>query len=454
MKKEACFLAIFLITAMLLTSCGGGGGEGGTSLQPPTYNLAGTWDVTDTPLTDTCSSLGSSYTFTVTVVQSPGSNTMTYIDNSTTPPESHDLTVSGTHITYSNTAPSTNCTSLSESWNFTATDASDITGTVSWTCQKITGGSCGGSSSISAIKQNHAPVAPVAIFSFTPASGPVGSPVTITGTGFSATAADNTVKFNGVSAVVSASTTTSISTSVPAGATTGPISVLVSGQTATSATNFTVYSGGAIAFGITGFSPMSGTTGTAVTITGMGFSTTPANNAVTFNGTTALVTASTTTTITTSVPDGATTGPISVLVSGLTATSTAFFWVNGGAGGATAEVEPNNDPMNAQAITVNETISGTTSGSAATGDCDWYTITLSTTGNYSIQIAFGSTGDLNLALLDSNSAPLNFSGTTAFGGTEIITQNITSSGTYYIVVYPVSTTATTSYTLTVLKQGS
>jgi gliding motility-associated-like protein len=78
------------------------------------------------------------------------------------------------------------------------------------------------------------------ITSFTPSSGPVGTTVTITGTNFSTTPANNTVTFNGTAATVTASTATSITVTVPSGATTGPIVVTVSGNTATSTTNFTV----------------------------------------------------------------------------------------------------------------------------------------------------------------------------------------------------------------------
>ncbi|NOS57045.1 MAG: gliding motility-associated C-terminal domain-containing protein, partial [Cyclobacteriaceae bacterium] len=78
---------------------------------------------------------------------------------------------------------------------------------------------------------------------------------------------------------------------------------------------------------ITSFTPTSGAVGTTVTITGTNFSTTPASNTVQFNGTTAVVTASTTTSITTTVPAGATTGTITVTVVGNTATSATNFTV-------------------------------------------------------------------------------------------------------------------------------
>jgi gliding motility-associated-like protein len=78
---------------------------------------------------------------------------------------------------------------------------------------------------------------------------------------------------------------------------------------------------------ITNFTPTSGPVGTTVTINGTNFDTTPANNTVTFNGITAVVTASSATSITVTVPAGATTGKISVTVAGNTATSVADFTV-------------------------------------------------------------------------------------------------------------------------------
>ncbi len=84
----------------------------------------------------------------------------------------------------------------------------------------------------------YTPSPAVTIESFNPSSGSTSSPVTITGINFSATPANNLVKFNGTTAVVTASTTTSITTTVPVGATSGPITVTVSGSTATSSTNF------------------------------------------------------------------------------------------------------------------------------------------------------------------------------------------------------------------------
>src|SRR6266849_982468 len=90
------------------------------------------------------------------------------------------------------------------------------------------------------ITRSTTPSNALAIFSFSPSQGGVGQTVTIQGQNFSATPSANTVKFNGTTATVTAATTNLLTTSVPAGATTGPISVTVGTSTATSSSNFTV----------------------------------------------------------------------------------------------------------------------------------------------------------------------------------------------------------------------
>jgi len=158
------------------------------------------------------------------------------------------------------------------------------------------------------------------IASFNPISGPIGTEVVITGTNYSTVPAQNDVKFyNNNTATVTASTATTITTNVPAGATTGKISVTAYCVTVTSAANFTVTAAGTPT--ITSFSPLSGPVGTIVTIAGTNFSPTAANNTVKFNGLNAVVSTSTATSITTTVPANATTGKITVTVAGKTATS-------------------------------------------------------------------------------------------------------------------------------------
>lgn len=83
------------------------------------------------------------------------------------------------------------------------------------------------------------------ISSFSPASGPVGSSVTITGSNFNTTPANNIVYFGAVKANVTAATATSLTVTVPAGATYKPITVTISGSTAYSSRPFlTTFTGG------------------------------------------------------------------------------------------------------------------------------------------------------------------------------------------------------------------
>ncbi len=72
---------------------------------------------------------------------------------------------------------------------------------------------------------------------FTPSSGPVGTSVTITGTGLLQA---TKVAFNKISATFTVNSDTQITATVPTGATTGKVVVTTKGGSATSTTNFTV----------------------------------------------------------------------------------------------------------------------------------------------------------------------------------------------------------------------
>jgi hypothetical protein len=163
------------------------------------------------------------------------------------------------------------------------------------------------------------------ILQFTPSSGPVGTPVTIYGTGFSATPTSNTVKFNGTTATVATASTTVLTTTVPAGATTGTISVKVAGITATSAASFTVGTGSAPT--LSSFSPAVAGYGETVTLTGTNYDTTLINNHVAFTAAIGVVATATPTTLTVPVPGSAQTGPISVSTAQGKATSVVEFFV-------------------------------------------------------------------------------------------------------------------------------
>ncbi|MBI3881292.1 MAG: IPT/TIG domain-containing protein [Verrucomicrobia bacterium] len=100
---------------------------------------------------------------------------------------------------------------------------------------------------------------------FSNAFGQAGTTVTITGLNFNPPTVTS-VKFNGVeAAIVNTATTDQIGVQVPAGATTGPITVATTSGTNSTATNFFVKPI------ITGFSPTSGISGDSITISGTNF---------------------------------------------------------------------------------------------------------------------------------------------------------------------------------------
>lgn len=78
------------------------------------------------------------------------------------------------------------------------------------------------------------------VSSFNPASGLEGSSVTVVGANFGSTTGDNTVRLNGQAATVTSATVSSITFTVPSGATSGRISVQTINGTGFSEQNFTV----------------------------------------------------------------------------------------------------------------------------------------------------------------------------------------------------------------------
>jgi YD repeat-containing protein len=198
----------------------------------------------------------------------------------------------------------------------------------------------------------------------------IGQSVTVSGTNFSTS---GSVTFNGVTASTTSWTSTAIIATVPVGTTAGNV-VVTAGGHSSAGFPFTLNNGpvnyfyddlgrltgvvdvnGAAAeysydavgnivsisrftatqVSVINFSPESGAVGAAVSINGTGFSTTPSQNTVKFNGTTASVTSASNTHLQVTVPSGATTGPISVTSPNGTATSSTNFTVTTGSGSPT-----------------------------------------------------------------------------------------------------------------------
>ncbi len=143
-----------------------------------------------------------------------------------------------------------------------------------------------------------------------PLTGTVGTVVTISGDNFSSVLSENEVKFNGTTATIQSATKTTLGTTVPAGASSGKITIRVKEKTITFPTDFMVI----ISPAISGFNPQSGTIGTVVTISGDNFSSVLSENEVKFNGVTAIIQSVTKTTIVTAVPEGASSGKITIRV--------------------------------------------------------------------------------------------------------------------------------------------
>jgi len=160
------------------------------------------------------------------------------------------------------------------------------------------------------------------IASFTPDTGPAGTPVTIAGTHLTGA---TSLSFGGVLATSwSVTDDYHIAGNVPADAVTGSITVITPGGTCTSGAAYTVT---VFTPSISDFSPRQGSVGTAVVVTGDHFTGT---SAVKFGGTPVTTwTLDSDTQITATVPAGAGTGVLTVLTAGGTAQSSGVFTVSG-----------------------------------------------------------------------------------------------------------------------------
>jgi Carboxypeptidase regulatory-like domain/IPT/TIG domain len=216
------------------------------------------------------------------------------------------------------------------------------------------------------------------ISNLSPNNGPVGTSVTITGTNFNATQGTSTVTFNGVSATPTNWSATSISVPVPSSATTGPVVVTVNSQ-ASNGSTFTVKPN------INNLSPTTGSTGTAVTITGTTFGSTQGTSTVTFNGTAATPTSWNATSIAAPVPSGATTGPVVVTVNSQASNGATFTISTTGSITGTITRSSDNAPINGALVEAMQTGSVIAfTSSAANGT---YTISSLNPGTYDVRVS-------------------------------------------------------------------
>ena len=157
------------------------------------------------------------------------------------------------------------------------------------------------------------------IASFNPQTGPAGTQVVITGTNLTGATA---VTFGGIpAAAFTVNSPTTITATVPANATSGPISVTTPNGTASSTTPYQVSPPPTV----TSFNPTSGKVGSQVTITGTNLT---GATALTFGGTPATqIAVNSATQITATVPAGAGAGTLQVTTPGGQGTSATPFQV-------------------------------------------------------------------------------------------------------------------------------
>ena len=156
------------------------------------------------------------------------------------------------------------------------------------------------------------------ITGLSPATGPENTVVTLDGVGLAGASA---VSFGGVpAATFRALSDAQVTATVPAGALSGPVAVTTPGGVLTSALRFTVVPSPTVI----GISPSSGLPGTAITVTGTGFSTA---TAVTVSGSATAFTVLSDTALRATVPIDAVTGPVLVSNPAGTATSPGAFTV-------------------------------------------------------------------------------------------------------------------------------
>lgn len=291
-------------------------------------------------------------------------------------------------------------------------------------------------------------LAPV-ITDFTPTNGLPGSSVTLNGANF--LGATN-VSFNGVAATFNVSADSQITTTVPASATTGSISVSTAGGSVTSSVPFYLPPR------LTTFTPANGTVGTTVTLAGTNFT---GVSSVTFAGANstlvnALITSLVATQMTVLVPTNAISGLVTVTTPGGVIASAGNFTVAPRVDSFTPLLGPVGTTVtvsgrsftNATAVRFN----GVNAGFSSVTDTQLVAI-----------VPFGATtGPLTVVTPDSSgAAPINYTVTTspdltalqtnspsivAFGSNVTITLTVTNSRSSIASGVTLTDTLPTSYT--------
>jgi RHS repeat-associated protein len=191
------------------------------------------------------------------------------------------------------------------------------------------------------------------ISGITPTYGGIGFSVTVNGSGFGATQGSSTVRFNGSPASsITSWSNSQIVAIVPSSASTGPVTVIANGIGSNQNVVFTLYNP-IISSLLPPYGPVAGT----IVIRGSGFGASQGGSQVQFNGLNGASNGMTwsDTSITAYVPNGATSGPVTVTVNGVTSNSQQFSVIEAA---TISGVSPTSGPMGTPV-----TITGTGFGS-------------------------------------------------------------------------------------------
>jgi unsaturated rhamnogalacturonyl hydrolase len=264
------------------------------------------------------------------------------------------------------------------------------------------------------------------ITSLSPATGPVGTAVTITGTNFGTTQGTGTVTFNGTLGTPSSWSATSVVVPAPSGATTGSV-VVTAGGAKSNAVTFTVIPAPAIS----ALSQISGPVGTFVTITGANFGASQGMSAVTFNGAAGSPLSWSATSIIVPVPSAASTGPVVVSMSSLASN------------GVTFTVLPLVLPTQTQVLAAMENVNNYWIANNKPGNADWDQATYFT-GDLAAYTATGQANYLNFAESWATYNSYSLCGTACGegpGGNTTTFADYQAAGQVYIRLYQLTNTA-------------
>ena len=284
----------------------------------------------------------------------------------------------------------------------------------------------------------------ITLESFTPTSSPIGSTVILLGTNFSTTPASNIVQFNGTAATISAATATTLTVTVPTGATSGFISVKHGTNLLTSVTSATYFK--VVNTAISGIVNLASNIdsrnipGSTVRITGTGFSNVLTNNSVMVAGNTATVLSATETEVTFTVPD----------IASITENQTVAVSLTSG-GNTTTDTTLRYFPIPMISLNTSNMISRTHAGTGAINS-HWYRFT--TTGTSGIINTSGYTGrdiDMNIYSSPTATSVVAEALSLTTDAESLRTTALTTGITYFLEVRLFSGTGTT-YNLGIASQ--